>query len=862
MAINYLFKQDCHYFIMGDYHSLKKEEIFRNLNSSEEGLRSSEVSERLKKYGKNTITEKDSRNILEILLSQFKSPLVLILLFATMLAIVLREGIDAFIMIGIILISSLLGFYQEFKSDKALKSLKKYISFKAKVLRDGERKEVDVKDLVPGDLIFLNLGNVVPADLRIIESEELYANESSITGESYPVRKTSFEIKGKNIPLTKQENILFMGSEVSSGICKGVVISTGENTEFGKTANLLSSKEPISDFQKRINVLGGFLLKIVFILTVFVFATNFLLGKGILDSFLFAIALAVGVTPELLPVIMTISMSKGAIKMAEKKVVVKKLVSMEDLGNMDVLCTDKTGTLTENNVSLNNYFDIHDEEKEQIIQYALICNSTRSGKNKVVGRSLDKSIINFSNSKKMKLIRYERIGDIEFDHNRKRMSSIAKIGNRNVLICKGDVISLLDACSKIKTKNKVEFIHTYHNQIKKKYEELSKKGLMVISVAYKEIKIKKDYTIHDERNLTFLGFLVFLDPPKKDVKKTLENLSFLGVQVKIITGDNQFVTEEICKKVGFRIKGKIICGEELDSMNEKEFFEAIEENNVFARIIPQQKFKIVTGLMRNGHITGFLGDGVNDAPALKTVDVGISVESAVEVARNSADIILLRNHLEVINEGILEGRKTFGNSTKYILNTISANFGNMLTLSLSSLYFNFVPLLPKQILLTNFISDLPLVTISTDNVDKGYLKKPRKWNIKTIRTFMIFFGVISSIFDILTMAIVWFFIAPSNPVMFRTVWFTESVLSEIFITFAIRTKEPFWKSKPSRLLVLASVFGVFLTMLVIFFQFNVWFDLKKLTLSVLAIIGVILLAYFILVEVGKKIFYTKISKEE
>jgi len=847
---------------MDSYYSLKKEDIFKKLKSSERGLTTSEAKERQKEYGKNIIREKDKRTIFDIFASQFKSAFILILLLATLISFILGETIDALVIIGIILISSILGFIQEFKSDKTLKSLKKYISFTSKTQRDGIRTEIDARDLVPGDVVFLNLGDIVPADLRIIESKDLYANESSITGESYPVKKNYIEIKETNLPLTKQSSMLFMGSEISGGFCKAIVLLTGEKTEFGKTATILSSKEPPSDFQKGITSFGGFLTKIILLLTVFVFIANFLLGKGIFSSFLFAIALAVGVTPELLPVIMTISMSKGAMKMAQKKVIIKKLVSIEDLGNMDVLCTDKTGTLTENKTTIKDYFDINGNKDPQILNYALICNSLTSNMNKSNDNIFDKTIVEYADSKGIKISKYERIEDVEFDYKRKRMSSVVEIDDKRILICKGNTISLLDVCSKVQYNDKIISINSRKDWIKKKFEELSKKGLRVISVAYQKIEVKKDYAIKDEKNLIFLGFMAFIDPPKKDVEETIKKLDILGIQLKILTGDNEFVTEEICKEVGFKIKGKILSGEDLKEMSEEEFLKAIEENNVFARIIPEQKSKIVSGLMKNKHITGFLGDGINDAPAIKMADVGITVESAVDVAKENADVILLKKGLGVIADGVLEGRKTFGNSTKYILNTISANFGNMFTLSVSSLYFNFIPLLPSQILLTNLISDIPMITISSDNVDKSYLKKPKKWSIKMIRQFMVFFGIISSIFDIITMIVVWFFVAPGNITMFRTVWFTESVLSEIFITFAIRTKGPFWKSKPSKLLILTSLLGITLTLFAVFSFFSGFFEFGKLTLNSLGIIGGILLLYIIIVEIGKKIFYSKISKED
>jgi len=847
---------------MDSYYSLKKEEIFSRLETSEKGLTTSEANERLKKYGNNVIKEKDRRTIFGIFISQFKSAFILILLLATVILFILSETVEALVIMGIILLSSVLGSFQEFKSDKALKYLQKYITFKSKVERDGKRTEIDVKDLVPGDIVFLTLGDIVPADLRIIESKNLYVNESSITGESYPAKKDSSSIKKNDILLTEQSNMLFMGSEISEGFCKGIIISTGENTEFGKTANVLSSREPQSDFQKGISSFGSFLTKVVFIMAIFIFIINFFLGKGAFNSFLFAIALAVGVTPELLPVIMTISMSKGAIKMAEKKVIIKKLISIEDLGNMDVLCTDKTGTLTENKTTIKDYFDINGKKDQKIMEYALICNSLTSVKNKSNDNILDKTIVEYANSQSIKYPDYERIEDIEFDYKRKRMSSIIQINDKRVLICKGNTLSLLDVCSKVKYNDKIVSISSRRKWIKQKFEELSKKGLRVISIAYQKVEVKKDYAIKDEKNLIFIGFLTFLDPPKKDVGETIKKLDSLGIQVKILTGDNELVTEEICKEVRFDIKGKVLCGEDLEKMSEEEFLKAIEENNVFARIIPEQKFRIVSGLIKNKHITGFLGDGINDASAIKIADVGITVEGAVNVAKENADVILLHKGLGVIAEGVLEGRKTFGNSTKYIRNAISSNFENMFILSISSFYFKFVPLLPSQILLINFITGVPLITISSDNVDKSYMRRPKKWRIEMIRKFMIFFGIISLIFDALTIIIIWFFVAPGNITMFRTVWFTESILSEIFITFSLRTKEPFWKSKPSKLLIIASLLGIALTLFAVFSSFHGLFGLENLTLLSIVIIGIILIFYFILVEFGKRIFYSKISKED
>lgn len=847
---------------MGEaYYLIDEKDLFKKLKSSENGLTSNEADVRKKEFGLNIIKEKDKRTGLSIFLSQFKSPFILVLLFAAIIAFFLLEITDGLIIVAIILISSILGFYQEYKSEKALQALKKYISFNTKVLRDGEKKEVDVKELVPGDIVFLKLGDIVPADIRILDSGKIYANESVITGESYPVIKYSQAIKSKNLPITKQANMLFMGSIISGGFGKGIVVSTGENTQFGKTATLLGSKEPPSDFQKGIKKFGVFLLKIVLILTIFVFAVNFFLGKGPFSSFLFALALAVGITPELLPIIITISMSRGAIRMAEKKVIIKKLSSIEDLGNMDILCTDKTGTLTENKVAIEDYFDFNGKKPKEIIEYALICNSVEE-KNYTKGDIIDSAIWRYAKEGKINLREHTKIEDIEFDYDRKRMSSIAEVKGRRIIICKGNPLSILDVCKYLDKNKNIVPIANYRKRLNEKYEDLSKKGLRVIAVSYKEVGDKKSYNINDEKDLIFLGFICLFDPPKKYSEQALKKLNDLGIKIKILTGDNEFVTEYTCKKVGFKVKGKILTGEYLERMNEADFLRAIEENNVFARINPELKFKIVSCLIKKGFITGFLGDGVNDAPALKSADIGITVDGAVDVAKESADVILLQKNLEVLADGVNEGRKTFGNTTKYILNTTSANFGNMFTLSISSLYFKFLPLLPSQILLGNFVSDIPLATISADNVDKSYLKKPKHWNLKMISKFMVFFGLISSIFDVLTMALVWFFLAPNNPDMFRTVWFTESVLSEMIITFSIRTKGVFWKSKPSKILMGISILSVILTMAFIFTPLSGLFKFERLSWFILAVIFLILCGYLFITEIGKRIFYNLIYKEE
>ncbi|MEW6295184.1 MAG: magnesium-translocating P-type ATPase [Candidatus Diapherotrites archaeon] len=839
-----------------NYYSLGKEELLRKLSCSEYGLSSQEANKRLEEYGLNDISLKDKRSTIEIFLSQFKSPLILILLGATVIAGILGDPQDALIILGIVVINACLSFYQEFKSEKALAELRKYISFKAKVLRDGQEIELDVRELVPGDIVFLEIGDIVPADLRLIKAEDLTLNESVVTGESFPVHKIIEIINIPNTQLSQQKNIAFMGTSVAGGEGKGIVIATGERTEFGRTANILSAKEPPTDFQKSIKKFGNFLIKIILLLTIFVFASNYLLGKNLLESFLFALALAVGIAPELLPIIITISLSAGAVHLAKKKVIVKRLVSIEDLGNIDVLCMDKTGTLTENQITLENYFDFKGIKSRELIELGLICNSAIIEKSKARGNVIDVAIWDYAKKEGITPEKFTKIKAIEFDYERRRMSFVIEKSGKRFLVCKGGPESIVSVCISVQNGSQLIPVKEYEKELIQKFRELSNEGFRVIAIATKEIEKKKSYGIEDEKELTFKGFIAFLDPPKKTAIQSLKEFQNLNVELKVLTGDNELVTEEIGREIGLKIKGKIILGSEIEKMNEIEFLKAIEENNIFARITPEQKYRIVEGLGKRGHIVGFLGDGVNDAPALKAADVGITVDSAVDVAKDSADIILLKKSLMVIADGIKQGRKTFGNIIKYIFNTISANFGNMFTLAFSSLFLKFIPLLPSQILLANLVSDIPLITVSTDNVDEDYLHNPKRWNIKTISNFMVYFGIISSVFDFITIGFL-MFIVGADAAIFRTAWFLESVLSEIIVTFAIRTKRSFWQSHPSKVLIYSSIAAMILTIALVYSPLAFLFRFESLAVPVLVSIGVILLAYFLLVEGAKKKFFQK-----
>lgn len=836
-----------------NYCSLGAEELFKKLDSSEKGLSSAEAKKKLSEYGFNEVSAKDKRTAIGILLSQLKSPLVLILIGASMIAGFLGSPLDALIILGIVLLNTALGFYQEFKSEKMLEELEKYVSFYAKAIRDGKKTEIDAKNLVPGDIVFVNIGDIVPADIRLLEADELLANESVVTGESFPVRKAADVIAGENIPVNEQRNMLFKGTTISSGSGKGIVVATGESTLFGKTANILGAKEPPTDFQKNMKIFGDFLVKIVAAMTIFVFAANYFLGRGMLESFLFALALAVGITPELLPAIITIGLSAGAMHLSKKKVIVKRLVSIEDLGNIDVLCIDKTGTLTENKVTLEKYCGTDLKKSADVLELAILCSPDADGETER-GNVIDNAIWNYAKDNKISQRGWKKIEEIEFDYERRRMSVVVGRNTERLLVCKGSVESIISVCSKAKIGKNTLHIGHCKEELLEKAIAMENDGFRVIAIACGKTERKKDYSKADEKELVFMGFLAFIDPPKKTAIDSLKSFQSLGVELKILTGDSSQATTGVCREVGLAIKGRIVLGTELEGMNKEEFKAAIMENNVFARVTPEQKHLIVEGLSKARHIVGFLGDGVNDAPALKAADVGITVDSAADVAKGSADIILLKKNLMVIADGITTGRKTFGNMMKYIFNTISANFGNMFTLAISSLFLGFIPLLPSQILLANLISDGPLMTISTDNVDYDYLKKPKRWSIKAISDFMLFFGAISSLFDFITIGIL-LFVVQADAATFRTAWFLESVLSEIIVTFTIRTKRNFWDSKPSTVLIWSSVAAIILTVALIYSPLAFLFKFEHLAIPILAAIGAILLAYLLITEAAKKRFY-------
>lgn len=860
-----------------EYWSQSPADVLKSLSSSGNGLSEEEVRKRQGEYGLNDIPKRREKSVFSLLFSELKDPLALALIVASIVSYITGGVPEAIIIVGIVVINTLVGFAQEYKSEKALQKLVNYITYDTKVFRDGKLVDVDTRNIVPGDIIFVETGDRIPADLRLLEAHDLEIDESLVTGESYPVHKIVSAIKEEKLEPQNIKNIAFMGTLVVNGKGTGIVISTGMKSTFGKIVGYLKSEDPETNYQKNIKNFSKFLIKAITIGVIFIFILNSISGyfnsaetaqKIIFDSALFSLALAVGIIPEALPVIVTVGLSRGAIRMGKAGVITKKLASIEDLGNMDVLCMDKTGTITENRISLVDYVDLCNKKDKELLEFASACTSVIEKNKRITGSPIDMGIIECMEKEQIGK-KYETIDTIPFDYTRKRMGVVVKHGNDYLLVCKGAPESVISVCSKMKMpegildmdKAKIEMI----------YEDLFKKGYRVIAVATKTVEKKDNYKSDDEKGLTLIGFLSFMDPPKFTSKPSILSLEKLGVGIKILTGDHPLITKKVAEETGIIVTG-MLTGREIDRMSDEELGKSVETTNIFARLTPDHKVRIVSALKKNGHVVGFLGDGVNDAPVLRYSDVGISVNSGVDIAKESADIILTRKSLSSILAGIVEGRKTFGNTTKYILNTISANIGNMSTLALVSPFLGFLPMLPPQILLTNLVSDGPLLAISTDKVDDEELKNPKNWNIKFIRNFSAFFGSISSIFDLVTMFLLlylivwpnWAFLTPpertARIALFQTGWFIESALSEIFVTFAIRTRKRFFRSRPGKILVLTSILFAFLTLFIVYSPLGSFFSFAQLELSFLAIIAAILLTYFSVVEILKFLFYRKFSQ--
>jgi Mg2+-importing ATPase len=832
------------------FWSVPIEDATAALSCGLRGLSHAEALSRLKTYGLNTIKSTKRVSAVILFLSQFKSPITLLLIAAALLSAGLGDVIDTVIILIIVLISSLLSFWQEKGAANAVNELMKLVQLNCTVLRDNATKEIPMEQVVPGDIIYLTAGDIIPGDSLIIESQEIFVDEAAFTGETYPVEKIGC-ILPTDTQLPKRRNSLFMGSHVISGKATALVIKTGHETEFGKISSDLQHKAPETDFEHGIRRFGYMLMEITLLLVFIIFAVNVYLHKPVLDSFLFSLALAVGLTPQLLPAIISVNLSAGARRMARKQVIVKRLSSIENFGSMNILCSDKTGTITEGKVRVKDVLDVNGSHSDKVLQYAWLNASLQQGFHNPIDAAIGGSYRHGSET-------FSAITEVPYDFNRKRLTVQVTNGDETIAITKGALNAILDVCNKVETAKGIDDIAAFRKLIAEQYHHLSSSGFRTLGVAYKTVDKECRITRDDEVNMVFLGFIALFDPPKPGIDATITKLNELGVSLKIITGDNALVAKSLALQVGIK-QPNILTGAELHKMSNTALIHKARNIDIFAEVEPDQKERIIALLKRAGFVVGFMGDGINDAPALHVADVGISVNTAVDVAKQAAEIVLLSNSLDVLVDGIIEGRKTFTNTMKYIFMATSANFGNMFSMAGASLLMPFLPLLPKQILLTNLLTDFPEMAIATDKVDDINIQSPQRWDLAFIRRFMVIFGLLSSVFDYLTFGLL-LFIMHAKEKVFQIGWFTESVISAILIVLVVRTRLPFFKSPPSKLLSIATILVLVFVLLIPALPVATWLGFSRLPVQYYWWMLLIVSLYLFSAELAKRWFYRSLKK--
>lgn len=834
-----------------EFWSIPKVELVRQLLSDQNGLSNAEAVKRLREDGPNTLSSIKEQPAVKLFLNQFKNPITLILLFAASLSMFLGDVTNTLIIFFIILTSASLSLWQELGAKGAVRDLLSIIKLRASVIREGACNEVAVEEIVRGDVISLKAGDIIPGDCRLLDSKDLFVNEAALTGETFPVEK-SIEVVPADAPLAKRFNSLFMGTYVVSGVATALVVRTGIKTEFGSITKHLTGRIVETDFEVGIRKFGYLLMEVTLILVISIFAINIYFHRPAVESLLFSLALAVGLTPQLLPAIISINLSHGAKNIASKKVIVKKLSCIENFGSMNVLCSDKTGTLTEGDVKVKEFIDWQGKHNQKVLLYGYLNSSFETG----FKNPIDSAIIACANPD---VSLYSKEDEIPYDFIRKRLSIVVKSPTDHVLISKGAFQNILDCCDQVEIGESVfKPVVELKEVLQSRFENLSKQGLRVIAVAYKQIgklnRIEKD----QEYKLTFLGFITFYDPPKEGIIDTIAELRKMGINLKIITGDNRYIAADLGEKV-FSRKPEILSGKDMQMVSNEALAQKVNSIDIFAEVEPNQKERILIALKKTGNVVGYMGDGINDASALHVADVGISVNTAVDVAKESADIVLLDKDLNVLMEGVMEGRRTFANTLKYILMATSANFGNMFSMAGASLFLSYLPLLPSQILLTNLLTDLPEMTIASDNVEESTIAKPRHWNLKFIKRFMLVFGLLSSIFDFATFGVLLLFLK-ADQTQFRTGWFIESVASASLIVLVVRSRENILKSRPSRYLLYAVLFVVFMTLIIPYTPLATLLGFESLPPKYLIVLLAIVALYVLATEVVKSFFYRRPGK--
>jgi Mg2+-importing ATPase len=837
------------------YWSRPIADLLSELHSTPDGLSTTEARARLQQVGPNVLKPRRHDTALRSFLAQFTSPLVLILIFAAIISAIAGEWTDAIIVIIIVLASAVLGFIQEYSASNAVEKLRAQVTIKANVLRDGKIQSIPAEEVVPGDVVQLSAGSLIPADGIVLEARDFFVNQAVLTGETFPVEKKAGPVEVK-AGMPERVNTVFMGTSARSGSARALIVQTGSRTAFGQIADRLTLRPPETEFERGIRRFGYLLTQIMTVLVLIVFAINVILDKPPIDSFLFAIALAVGIAPELLPAIMSVTLSKGAQSMAKRGVIVRQLNAIENLGSMDTLCTDKTGTLTVGVVQLDGALDMNGQPSAEVMRHAYLNAAFQTG----LANPLDEAILAQPHPDTTGM---DKLEEIPYDFVRKRLSVVVDSDPgteiKPLLITKGALDNILTICTHVQIDGSVAPLdRARHQEIDARHAEWSSKGYRVLGVAVREVPRQVVYTVDsDECDMVFAGFLLFFDPLKPDAKDTLDRLAQLGVQTKIITGDNRLVARHVAELIGLPADS-ILPASSMDELHDEALWNVAERISIFAEVDPNQKERIILALRKMGHVVGYMGDGINDAPALHAADIGISVDQAVDVAKEAADFVLLQRDLGVLRAGIEEGRRTFTNTLKYIFTTTSANFGNMLSMAGASLFLPFLPLLPKQILLNNFISDLPAFGIASDNVDEEMVTQPHRWNIHFIRDFMIIFGLVSSVFDYATFGLL-LFVVHATEQQFQTGWFIESLLTELVIALVVRTRRLFFLSRPGQFLWISTLIVSLATLVLPYTRFGQLFGLIPLPGWVLAALVAFTGLYVVAAEIAKKYFYKRIA---
>lgn len=837
-----------------------KNEILKEYNTTDDsGLNSKQVEELLEKNGQNVVVKRENKGPLSFLLKSFNDKFIYILIVLAIIDFVLADKLGAFIIIGIAIVSALIKFAQEYSTYKFNKKLEQNIFTTTTVLRNKKAKEIRIENVVIGDIIELNAGAIISADVRIIESKDLFLNQSVFTGESVLVEKTTESSEAKEI--FSINNICLMGSSVVSGSAKAVVVETGFNTYLGRMSKNLNNKKEKTNFEKGMDGITKLLIRYMIVVSIFVFVIYAFIRHDYIEALLFALSVAVGITPSMLPMIVNVNLTKGTKTLAKKKTLVKNSESIQNLGAIDILCTDKTGTLTKNKITLQKYINVMGEEDLDILKYAFVNSYYGTG----IKNLVDRAVIAYGNEHKIRdvLNEYTKVDEIPFDYTRKRMSVVVKYENDYKMITKGAIEEILKCCKNVKYKDQIiELDEKLIKQIEVNANNLSNVGMQVIALAEKkEYPGAENFNSQSETEMTFVGYVAFLDPPKKGVKETIIKLKKAGIKTKILTGDNAYATKNICNIVGLR-SDNIIIGSQLDEMSDEELKEKIEEVDVFARLNPLQKERVVKLYKENGHVVGYMGDGVNDAPSLQVSDVGICVDSATAIAKEASDIILLKKSLDVIYDGVMEGRKVYGNIIKYMKMALSSDFGDVFSIVISSIFLPFLPLLPIQMLIQDFLYDISQVAIPYDDVDKEFLEKPKKWDTSGLGRFMKVMGITSSVIDVLAFLGFWFLFGyncETKQSWFQTAWFVECLISETMIIHYIRTsKIPFVESRPNKLLLISTIMTIVGTIVTPIILHSVAsFNFVILPLKYYAFVLVLLVVYTVLVQIVKKRYIKK-----